>query len=66
MEGDKRVGDYVAVYDYKDIMRLLKIGKNQAYSLMKSEMFPVIHLGKSYKVSKVVFDKWLAGEYSQP
>ena len=47
------------VYSYKDIMAMLGIGKNQAYALMKSGEFPIIRIGKTYKVSKQVFDCWL-------
>jgi len=47
------------IYTYKDIMKILGIGKNQAYQLLKSEEFPVIRIGKTYKVSKYVFNQWL-------
>jgi hypothetical protein len=47
------------VYDYKDIMAQLRIGKNQAYILLKSGAFPIIQIGKTYKVSRIVFDSWL-------
>ena len=47
------------VYSYKDIMTMLGIGKNQAYLLIKSGKFPIIRIGKTYKVSKQVFDLWL-------
>ena len=47
------------IYTYKDIMQMLGIGKNQAYQLIKSGQFPVIRIGKSYKISKQVFNHWL-------
>jgi len=47
------------VYSYKDIMAMLGIGKNQAYVLMKSGEFPIIRIGKTYKVSRQVFEAWL-------
>jgi len=47
------------VYSYKDIMAMLGIGKNQAYALLKSGEFPIIRIGKTYKVSKKIFESWL-------
>jgi len=47
------------VYTVKDIQELLKISKNAAYNLVKSQVFPVVKLGDTYRVSKVVFNNWL-------
>ena len=47
------------VYTVKDIQEVLKVGRNTAYDLVKSQVFPVIKLGDTYRVSKVVFNNWL-------
>jgi excisionase family DNA binding protein len=43
----------------KDIMERLKIGKDTAYALMRSESFPSYQLGGRYFISETNFDKWL-------
>lgn len=53
------------VYTVKEIQAKLAISRNCAYNLMKNPPFPVIKLGSSIRVSKVVFDAWLQGSYHQ-
>lgn len=47
------------VYTVSEVQKLLDIGKNQAYNLVKSGVFPVRTIGKKMVVSKVGFEKWL-------
>ena len=47
------------VYTVKDIMRILKIGRNRAYELMQSSGFPSTKLGHTYFVTPDKFQKWL-------
>ena len=47
------------VYTVKDIQRILNISKTAAYALVGGSHFPVKHIGRSIRVSKVVFDNWL-------
>lgn len=47
------------ILDIKDIMNRLKIGKNSAYSLMKSKNFPSIKIGRKYIVFANDFEKYL-------
>ena len=47
------------VYDVTDIKKLLGIGKNQAYELVKSGVFPTKRVGSRYLVAKDIFCRWL-------
>lgn len=49
------------VYTVAEIQKLLDIGKNQAYNLVKSGVFPVKKVGKKLIISKVGFQNWLNG-----
>lgn len=46
------------IYQVKDIMRVMNIGRDRAYSLMKSKGFPSTKLGKTFFVTKKNFDDW--------
>ena len=47
------------IYTCKDIMKIMQIGRNAAYNLMKSPCFPSIKIGGTYRVSEEAFNKWL-------
>lgn len=47
------------VYTVKDVQNILGVCRNTAYELFRDPPFAVIKLGKTYRVSKVVFDRWL-------
>jgi excisionase family DNA binding protein len=49
----------IEVYTVKDIREILKICRNGAYRLVKSGEFPVIKIGDTYRISKVVFEAWM-------
>ena len=49
----------ITVYTIKDIQRILGIGKNNAYKLLKLPTFPVIKIGKRYIIPKNEFDTWV-------
>ena len=48
-------------YTVEEIAEQLDISKKVAYSLVKSGQFSYVRAGKSIRVSKVSFDKWLNG-----
>ena len=50
------------VYTLAEIQDMLGIGKNQAYSLIKRQEFPVRKCGKKLLIPKVGFDAWLSSE----
>lgn len=50
------------VYTVTEIQDMLGIGKNQAYSLIKRQEFPVRKCGKKLLIPKAGFDAWLSSE----
>ena len=48
-----------AVYTVKDLMELLKVGRNTAYKIVQDADFPVLHAGKNIRIPKKGFDEWL-------
>lgn len=43
----------------KDVQDILQIGTNSAYSLLHSHAFPVIRIGRSYRIPAEPFYDWL-------
>lgn len=43
----------------EDIQRILKISKNTAYKLVKTNGFPSITIGKSIRIPEEEFEKWI-------
>lgn len=57
------------VYHVMDIMDILEISRSQAYSFVRSVYetqvpFPVLKIGKSYRIPKEPFDAWISGKFS--
>lgn len=46
-------------YTVPEIQDILGIGKNSAYSLVKSGVFRSVRVGGSIRISKKSFDNWL-------
>jgi excisionase family DNA binding protein len=53
------------VLDVRDIMEILKVGRDRAYGILHSKEFHVIRVGRRFLVHKDVFDNWLKGEGSK-
>ena len=47
------------VYNIKDIMQILDIGRNSAYKLIQSGEIPYRRIGKNYIIPAVAFHNWL-------
>lgn len=47
------------IYTVKDLQSVLKIGRDAAYSLMKSAGFPSYQINDRYFVTEESLDKWL-------
>lgn len=47
------------IYTVKDIQSILKISKNTAYTLIQSGAFPVLRIGRTYRIPAEGFDAWL-------
>ena len=41
-----------------DIQRILQIGRNSAYTLLHSAVFPVIVIGRSFRIPSEPFFAW--------
>lgn len=52
---------YPEVLNVSDIQKILKIGKRQAYHLVKSGSFYTVRIGRTIKIPKESFEKWLKG-----
>jgi len=46
-------------YSVPEIASMLQISRSKAYELCKENLFTVIKVGKSVRVSKKSFDSWL-------
>ena len=49
----------MAMFDTKDLAAMLKIGRDRAYDLMRSEGFPSIKIGKTYRVDEEALLQWI-------
>lgn len=49
------------VYTVEDIVRILKIGKNSAYKLLKDPPFTVLRIKHKIRIPKESFHNWLNG-----
>ncbi len=47
------------VYTVNDIQNILGIGKNQAYDLVRSDVFPVRKIHSKYVIPIKTFEDWL-------
>ena len=58
--GAHSVGDSEKrTYTVDEIQEILGIGRNSAYSLVKSEVFHSVRFGGTIRISKKSFDEWL-------
>lgn len=46
-------------YTVEEVKKILCIGKNKAYALVKENHFKTIIIGNSIRISKKSFDAWL-------
>ena len=49
-------------YTVPEIAKLLGIGVNSAYTLVRSKGFPCIHIGRKIVIPKERFNTWLNSE----
>lgn len=43
----------------KDVQEILRIGQVSAYALVRSNVFPVVRVGRSYRVPQEAFIQWM-------
>ena len=46
-------------YTVLEVAKILNIGKNKAYTLIKDANFKVVRIGNSIRISAKSFDEWL-------
>ena len=49
-------GDLMTV---KDVMEIMRVGRNTAGSIIHSEGFPMFKIGNQIRISKKAFIKWI-------
>lgn len=42
-----------------EVAELLRIGRNEAYRAVKGGLIPSVHLGRSIRVPRIAFNRWL-------
>ena len=47
------------LYTISDIQRILHVGKNTAYKLVKLQGFPAIQIGKKILIPQKSLEKWI-------
>lgn len=57
------------VYDLADIQKRLKISRTTAYDFVRKVYkekgpFPVLKIGKMYRIPKAGFEQWISGKHS--
>ena len=50
----------MSVYTVRDIQEILKISRTAAYQLVDGTHFPVKRIGRTIRVSKEAFEKWMS------
>ena len=58
----QKVEELPLVLTPMDIAAVLGISRNTAYELIHSEDFPILRVGKQYRVSRKRFLTWLEGQ----
>lgn len=53
------------IYTVDEIQDILGIGRNSAYSLVKSGVFHSVRIGGNIRISKKSFDDWLDKEMKE-
>jgi len=48
------------VYTVSDLTKILKIGKNTAYALMRSQGFPSYRINERYYITEAALNEWLS------
>jgi excisionase family DNA binding protein len=49
-----------AFYTVRDVQKLLGVGRNNAYNLVRQKGFPAIYVGNRIVIPSDLFQKWVA------
>lgn len=50
------------IYTVEDLMGILKIGKNTAYNLIKTDGFPVIKIRNQFRIPANKLNEWIENQ----
>ncbi len=53
------IGEAKKTYTVNEVAKMLCIGRNAAYSLVKESHFKTVLIGSTIRISKKSFDEWL-------
>ncbi|MFP7494746.1 helix-turn-helix domain-containing protein [Terribacillus saccharophilus] len=56
---NKNYEDYPIILSAEDVADILKVSKSTAYALMNAPDFPLIKLNGTYRVKRVLKDKFI-------
>lgn len=59
VELEAQANNEIEMYEIRDIQRILKIGRNNVYKLIKLPNFPVIKIGTKYIIPRKQFEQWV-------
>lgn len=59
VELEAQANNEIEMYEIRDIQRILKIGRNNVYKLIKLPNFPVIRIGTKYIIPRKQFEQWV-------
>jgi hypothetical protein len=51
--------EYPAILDVEDLKKIMRLGRDSAYKLMRAEDFPSLRIGNQYRVTKPNLIKYL-------
>jgi len=57
--------NYPEVLTAAEVAQLLRIGRNRAYELCKSQGFPAVRFGRGFRVSKTLLLEWYRKQAQQ-
>lgn len=56
--------DFETFIKIDDVQRILNIGRNKAYKLVRTDGFPKIQLGNTIRIPKSKFEQYIKANYN--
>lgn len=56
--------DFEIFIKIEDVQRILNIGRNKAYKLVKTDGFPKIQFGNTIRIPKSKFEQYIKANYN--
>ena len=58
----KDIEEFPAVLRIKDVQKALRISRPKAYELAHTAGFPVVKIGRAFRIPRDAFIRWLEGQ----